>query len=90
MSERSTRSRSAVAAAGFATLSLLLAATGPAAAQSPSAATSTITTMAYISPEAATDFGWNQQGALGAQAAADSIGAELIMADGPAPIDIEG
>ncbi len=64
----------------------------PALAQSGSPATgTTITTMAYISPEAATDFGWNQQGLAGAQAAADSIGATLIKADGsgyddPAPI----
>lgn len=55
----------------------------PALAQSASpAAGTTITTMAYISPEKATDFGWNQQGLAGAQAAADGIGATLIKADG--------
>jgi simple sugar transport system substrate-binding protein len=62
---------------------VLLAATAvPAFAQSASPATGmTITTMAYISPEAATDKGWNEQGAKGAQAAAEAIGATLIMAD---------
>lgn len=83
MSERSTRSRVAVLVAGLAAVSLLAAAV-PAMGQSPAAsgATSGITKMAYISPEAATDFGWNQQGAIGAKTAADSVGAELIMADG--------
>ncbi|MFN8519638.1 MAG: BMP family ABC transporter substrate-binding protein [Chloroflexota bacterium] len=61
---------------------LLAGSAVPALAQSPStAAGATITTMAYISPEAATDKGWNEQGAKGAQAAADAIGAQLIMAD---------
>jgi simple sugar transport system substrate-binding protein len=61
---------------------LLAASAVPAFAQDASpAAGAGITTMAYISPEAATDKGWNEQGAKGAQAAADGIGAQLIMAD---------
>jgi simple sugar transport system substrate-binding protein len=69
------------------TAALLVGATVPAFAQD----AAPITKIAYISPEAGTDFGWNQQGLEGAQAAAASIGAELIKADGsgyddPAPI----
>ncbi len=94
MSERSSRSRTAVLAAGLVSASLLLAAVAPALAQSPAAGSpmaSKITKMAYISPEQANDYGWNQQGAEGARAAAASIGAELEMADGsgyddPTPI----
>ncbi len=47
----------------------------------PVAAQTEIMKIGYISPEAATDYGWNQQGLIGAQAAAASIGAELIQAD---------
>ncbi len=93
MSERSSRSRTAVIAAGLVSASLLLAAVAPALAQSPAASVkaSKITKMAYISPEQANDYGWNQQGAEGAKAAAASIGAALEMADGsgyddPTPI----
>lgn len=60
---------------------LLAASAAPALGQGPSGATGGIATMAYMSPEAATDKGWNEQGALGAQAAAAAIGADLIMAD---------
>ena len=85
MSEGRTRSRTRAWSAGLGIVALLAVAATPVAAQTP------ITTMAYISPEAATDFGWNQQGSLGAQAAAESVGATLIPADGsgyddPAPI----
>ncbi len=89
MSEgRTTRIRAWTAGLGAA--ALLVVAALPTFAQSPAAGTA-ITTMAYISPEAATDFGWNQQGLLGAQAAAESVGATLIEAagsgyDDPAPI----
>jgi simple sugar transport system substrate-binding protein len=82
-----SRAWSGVLAAG-----LLLVAAAPAIGQSPAAPmASSITNMAIISPEEATDFGWNQQGVEGAQAAADSIGATLQVADGagyddPAPI----
>ncbi|MFV2062197.1 MAG: BMP family ABC transporter substrate-binding protein [Chloroflexota bacterium] len=41
-----------------------------------------ITKIGYASPEAAVDFGWNQEGLTATQAAADSIGAEVIPADG--------
>ena len=62
-----------------------------AVAAMPAIAQTEITKIAYISPEAATDYGWNQQGLAGAEAAAAAIGAELIPADGsgyddPAPI----
>jgi simple sugar transport system substrate-binding protein len=95
MTERPTRPGVRSWTAGLAAL-LLVGTAVPALAQDASAPASaaagtTITTMAYISPEAATDYGWNQQGLVGAQAAADSIGATLIKADGsgyedPAPI----
>ena len=91
MSEGRTRSRTRAWQAGLGIVALLaMAGVVPAAAQSPAAGT-TITKMAYISPEAATDKGWNEQGAKGAQAAADAAGVELIMADNsgyddPAPI----
>lgn len=77
--------------AGMAAM-LLAGSTLPALGQDGSPATEgAITTVGFISPEAATDFGWNQQGLEGAQAAADGIGATLIKADGagyddPAPI----
>jgi simple sugar transport system substrate-binding protein len=59
------------------TAALLVGSAVPAFAQD-----SGITTVGFIAPEAATDYGWNQQGLVGAQAAADSIGAALIKADG--------
>lgn len=85
MSDGRTRSRIRAWSAGLGAAALLAVAVMPAAAQTE------ITKVAYISPEAATDYGWNQQGLAGAQAAAASIGAELIPADGsgyddPAPI----
>ncbi|MEZ4595790.1 MAG: BMP family ABC transporter substrate-binding protein [Chloroflexota bacterium] len=89
MSERIGRPRAWVVGL---TAMLLAGASVPALAQSGSPGQGvTVTTVAYISPEAATDYGWNQQGLAGAQAAADSIGATLIKADGsgyddPAPI----
>ena len=55
-----------------------------AVAAMPAIAQTEITKIAYISPEAATDYGWNQQGLAGAEAAAAAIGAELIPADGSA------
>ncbi|MBX3030463.1 MAG: BMP family ABC transporter substrate-binding protein [Chloroflexi bacterium] len=69
------------------TAALLAGSTVPAFAQD----AAPITKIAYISPEAGTDFGWNQQGLAGAEAAAASIGAELLKADAagyddPAPI----
>jgi len=58
---------------------------------SPSPAASSgvkLTKIAVITPEKANDFGWNQQGVEGAQAAADAIGAELIVQDGAGYGDI--
>ena len=93
MSERSSRSRIAALSAGLVSASLLLAAAAPALAQSPAASpmASSIKNMAYISPEQANDYGWNQQGYEGAVAAAATIGATLQKADGsgygdPTPI----
>ena len=98
MSERSSRSRIAAMSAGLVSVSLLFAAAVPALAQSPAASmaagspmASKITNMAYISPEQANDYGWNQQGYEGAVAAAATIGATLQKADGsgygdPTPI----
>lgn len=68
-------SKSRVLAAGLGAALMVGAAIAPVAAQD------ALTKIGYISPEAATDYGWNQQGLAGAQAAADSIGAELIQAD---------
>jgi simple sugar transport system substrate-binding protein len=48
----------------------------------------TITKMGVVAPEKANDYGWNQQGVEGAQAAADSIGAELLVADGAGYEDV--
>ena len=69
---------------------LALAMAVPVAAQeSPAPAEGTaIEQIGYVAPEEASDFGWNEQGAAGAQAAADSIGAEVIMADGSGYDDI--
>jgi simple sugar transport system substrate-binding protein len=52
------------------------------------AAENVIATMGVVAPEKANDYGWNQQGVEGAQAAADSIGAELLIADGAGYEDI--
>ena len=53
-----------------------------------SAESVTLTKIAVITPEKGNDFGWNQQGVEGAQAAADAIGAELIVQDGAGYGDI--
>ena len=47
-----------------------------------------ITVMGVVAPEKANDYGWNQQGVEGAQAAADSIGAEMLVADGAGYDDV--
>jgi simple sugar transport system substrate-binding protein len=47
-----------------------------------------VSEIGYISPEAATDYGWNEQGLLGAQAAAESVGGTVIQADGSGYEDI--
>ena len=89
MIERSHRSRIAALSAGIVSASLLLAAAAPAFAQSPAASmaagspmTSSIKNIGYISPELANDYGWNQQGWEGAQAAAAAYGATTQKADG--------
>lgn len=74
----STRVRlGAAVAAGV--LALTIAA--PAAAQ--------VEQIGYVAPEQASDFGWNEEGAVGTQAVADAIGAEVIMADGAGYGDVE-
>lgn len=40
-----------------------------------------ITSMAILTPETGTDFGWNQQGVDGAKAAGDSLGVDVIVAE---------
>jgi basic membrane protein A and related proteins len=47
-----------------------------------------LTKIAVITPEKANDYGWNQQGVEGAQKAADSIGAQLVVEDGAGYGDI--
>ena len=41
-----------------------------------------IDSIAVLTPEAGTDFGWNQQGVDAARAAADAAGVKLVVADG--------
>lgn len=41
-----------------------------------------VDTIAILTPEEGTDYGWNQQGIDAAQAAADAAGVELIIAQG--------
>lgn len=41
-----------------------------------------IDTIAVLTPEAGTDFGWNQQGVDAARAAAAATGLEIVVADG--------
>ncbi len=41
-----------------------------------------IDTIAVLTPEAGTDFGWNQQGVDAARAAAEAMGLEIVVADG--------
>jgi simple sugar transport system substrate-binding protein len=48
----------------------------------PVAAQDGVTKLGYVSPEAAEDYGWNEQGAIAAQAVAEAIGAEYIQQDG--------
>lgn len=47
-----------------------------------SAKAAELKTIAIVTPEQATDFGWNQQGVAGAQAAADKFHLKLIKAEG--------
>jgi len=62
------------AALGAGVLALTVA--GPAAAQTD------IELIGYASPGAAADYGWNEQGLSATQAAADGVGATVIVADG--------
>lgn len=78
--QNTRRTRWGAALAGGA---LALTIAGPAAAQSG------VEQVGYIAPEAAEDFGWNEQGLVGAQAAADSVGAEVIRADGSGYGDVQ-
>ena len=41
-----------------------------------------IDSIAVLTPEAGTDFGWNQQGVDAARAAAEAMGLEIVVADG--------
>ena len=88
MSDRKITRRAAwpVATAGLLTLALAL----PGFAQSPevSVRPSSITRIGYVSPEGATDFGWNQAGKDGAEFAASIIGADVDIADGAGYGDI--
>jgi basic membrane protein A len=75
-------SRMARCGAAVAAGALALAIAAPAAAQDG------VAEIGYISPEDATDFGWNEQGLAGAQAAADSVGGTVIAAAGSGYGDI--
>lgn len=46
------------------------------------AAAGEVDTIAVLTPEQGTDFGWNQQGIEGAEAAAEATGKEFIVAQG--------
>ena len=56
----------------------------------PVAAQQSVTKLGYVSPEAAEDYGWNEQGAIAAAAVAESIGAEYVQQDavGYSPEDV--
>ena len=41
-----------------------------------------VDTIAILTPEQGTDFGWNQQGVASARAAAEATGVELLVAEG--------
>ena len=88
MRDRKVTRRAAWPVATAALLTMAVAVPGFAQSPSAPATTSGITRIGYVSPEDATDFGWNQQGAAGAQFAADSIGATLDVADGAGYGDI--
>jgi basic membrane protein A len=71
--------------AAAATTEEAAATTETAAATTDEAATGAaveVTQIAIATPEKANDFGWNQQGVEGAQAAAEAHGAEIEVADG--------
>ena len=51
-------------------------------------AASDLTTMGVVAPEKANDYGWNQQGVEGAQAAGEAAGLEVLVADGAGYEDI--
>jgi basic membrane protein A len=61
---------------------------GPSAGSGAGAGGTKVSKLAVITPEKANDFGWNQQGVEGAQAAADSVGAQCIVQDGAGYGDI--
>jgi basic membrane protein A and related proteins len=75
-------SRMARCGVAIAAGALVLAVAAPAAAQDG------VSEIGYISPEDATDYGWNEQGLAGAQAAADSVGGTVIEAAGSGYGDI--
>lgn len=56
------------------TLSVVLGATAALAAE--------VNTIAILTPEQGSDFGWNQQGVDAAKAAAEATGVEIIVAEG--------
>jgi simple sugar transport system substrate-binding protein len=60
----------------------LLAAALLVAAAAPAAAQEGVTKLGYVSPEPAEDYGWNEQGAIAAEAVAAAIGAEYVQQDG--------
>ncbi len=47
-----------------------------------------VTKVAVVTPEKANDFGWNQMGVEGVKAAAEAVGAEVIVQDGAGYGDI--
>jgi simple sugar transport system substrate-binding protein len=73
---------------------LVIASAGACGAREEAAPTSgpgggtDVTTVAIITPEKANDFGWNQQGVEGVQAAAAAAGAEVLVQDGAGYDDI--
>ncbi len=69
-------SRKARWGVALATGALALTVAAPAAAQDG------VQEIGYVSPEQATDFGWNEQGLVGATAAAESVGGSVNQADG--------
>lgn len=54
----------------------------------PAEEASEIDLIAIVAPEEANDYGWNQQGVEGARAVAESIGADIEVADGAGYEDV--
>jgi basic membrane protein A and related proteins len=67
---------------GWLTASLLVVAAALVATTVSAAPAAKVSTVGFASPEKPNDYGWNQQGYAGAQAAAKATGAKVVAATG--------